>query len=185
MHCRRSEFASPVWSGEPCWAGELWLIFVLAKSLLASRNGGRGTTAPMCAARGQRKPQQFQAWRDLRRGRPSWGLASLMRPAEIAPGEPSVCLPLCCDPNVRRSNHRGHLTRWYHCDLRVQQGTSKVWTKESYCQGINQRRGEKNFRSLCGGNRNIFAGRDSTALRGPYALRLKNCAPRDANVSRL
>jgi hypothetical protein len=49
-----------------------------------------------------------------------------MRPAEIAPGEPSVCLPLCCDPNERRSNHRGHLTRWYHCDLRVQQGYTEI-----------------------------------------------------------
>jgi hypothetical protein len=41
-----------------------------------------------------------------------------------------VCLPLCCDPNERRSNHRGLLTRWYHCDLRVQGCT------ESLDQGV-------------------------------------------------
>ena len=33
---------------------------------------------------------------------------------EVAPGEPSVCLPLCCDPNEFRNSNRGHLTRWNH-----------------------------------------------------------------------
>src|ERR1700692_1277807 len=102
-----------------------------------------------------------------------------MRPAEIAPGEPSVCLPLCCDPNVRRSNHRGHLTRWYHCDLRVQQGTAKVWTKESDCQAINWRGAAKNFQSRCGGNLNNF-GR-TRCRRAPRALRI---APQELSPKR-
>jgi hypothetical protein len=38
---------------------------------------------------------------------------------EVAPGEPSVCLPLCCDPNLFRNNYRGQLTRWNHRNLRV------------------------------------------------------------------
>jgi hypothetical protein len=42
-----------------------------------------------------------------------------MRPAGVAPGEPSVCLPLCCGPNELRSDHRGLLTRWNHSNLRV------------------------------------------------------------------
>src|SRR5580704_19252743 len=81
-----------------------------------------------------------------------------MRPAEVAPGEPSVCLPLCCGPNERHSNRRGLLTRWYHCDLRVQRGYIEVWTKESDCQAINRRCAEINFRARCDWNWNNFAG---------------------------
>jgi hypothetical protein len=42
-----------------------------------------------------------------------------MRPTGVAPGEPSVLLPLCCGPNELRNNLRGLLTRWNHLDLRA------------------------------------------------------------------
>jgi hypothetical protein len=61
-----------------------------------------------------------------RRGRPNRGLASLMRPAKVAPGETSVLLPLCGAPNGSRSSHRGPLTRWKHADLRVTKVTRKI-----------------------------------------------------------
>jgi hypothetical protein len=47
-------------------------------------------------------------------GTANWGLAQLMRPAKAAPAVPFANLPLCQHPNVRVSNHRGILARWYH-----------------------------------------------------------------------
>jgi hypothetical protein len=57
-----------------------------------------------------------------------------MRPLDVAPGEPSVWLPLCYGPNELRNNLRGLLTRWTHLNLRVRNVTVKLWTKELDCQ---------------------------------------------------
>jgi hypothetical protein len=67
----------------------------------------------------------FQELLVSRRGRPNRGLALLMRPAKVAPGETFVFLPLCGAPNGLRSSHRGPLTRWKHADLRVTKVTRK------------------------------------------------------------
>ena len=52
-----------------------------------------------------------------------------MRLRRVAPGEPSACLPLCCDPNAFRSNDRGLLTRWSHGDLRVRNVAMKFLSR--------------------------------------------------------
>jgi hypothetical protein len=51
-------------------------------------------------------------------------------------GEPFVSLPLCCDPNGLRNNHRGLLTRWNHLNLRARRVAGKVWTNQRYCQAV-------------------------------------------------
>jgi hypothetical protein len=42
-------------------------------------------------------------------------LADMAR--EIRSRYSSVCLPLCCRPDVRSNSHCGNLTRWFHLDL--------------------------------------------------------------------